>query len=328
MGHTRSDDAASKVPKPSLAPDGPPAPQEADVRADPLSHTPVVVVRGRQGRPNLPTTDCPFCPGGLEAPQPYLVHWFKNRWPPLPAERCELVLFSPEHDQSLGSLDHEQLQRVIELWTQRTKALGGRPDVAYVLIFENRGAEVGATISHPHGQIYGFEVVPPVPMRELQNEVCALCDEMRGCLPAGPTHGRRLVTSAPGWQAWAAWAPSYPYELVVAPDEHVADLASAAAGRSGLASVLKVSLTALDRLFDEPMPYMLWCHQRPTDGKDWPLAHLHFHVAPIRRGRGVTRYVASGELGSGVMFNPIDPIEAAKQLRGRQERASKPVGAP
>jgi len=243
------------------------------------------------------------------------VRWFKNRWPPLEDGRCEVVLFSPEHAQSLGSLDEEQLGRVVDLWTERTEALGSRADVAYVLVFENRGKDVGATISHPHGQIYAFADVPPVPLAELDAASCAICDELAGRGEEGRAHARRLVTSEGGWQAWAVWAPSYPFEMVVAPTQHVPDLAAARPTRSGLVSVLKKALSALDEQFGEPMPYMLWCHQRPTDGQAWPMAHLHFHIAPIRRDRGVARYVASGELGSGVMFNPVDPEEAATRLK-------------
>ena len=84
---------------------------------------------------------------------------------------------------------------------------------------------------------------------------------------------------------------------------------------AGAPTAVSGRLASLDALFSSPMPYMLWCHQRPTDGKSWPTAHLHFHVAPTRRDEGVARYVASGELGSGVMFNPVDPEEAAARLR-------------
>ena len=290
----------------------------AYIREDPLTGTPVVLVRKRQGRPNLrvdlPASECPFCPGGLEAPEPYLVSWFKNRWPPLPDGRAEIVLFSPEHDQSLGSLPHEQMLAVVELWAERTVELGSRDDIAYVLLFENRGAEVGATIPHPHGQVFAFDFVPPVPRSELASENCAICEELSGKGEVGESHRARVVASAGGWQCWAVWAPTFPFELLVAPEDHAGDIAGAS-GHDGLADVLRAGLGALDGLFGEPMPYMMWCHQRPTDGRPWPAAHVHFHIAPTHRAKGVTRYVASGELGSGVMFNPVDPDEAAVKLR-------------
>ena len=293
-----------------------PSLEGADTRQDPLNKALVVVARGRQDRPNLPSADfCPFCPGGLEAPDNYEVRWFKNRWPPLPDGRCEVVLFSPEHSQSLGSLSPHQLGLVVSLWTERTEALGARPDVSYVLVFENRGSDVGATISHPHGQIYSFADVPPVPLIELAAGSCPVCEELSGKGTPGSSHSRRVIAAQGGWQAWTVWAPSYPFELLVAPEQHDGDLAAARRSHDGLVAVLKKALTALDALFAAPMPYMLWCHQRPTDGGDWPTAHLHFHIAPTRRDKGVARYVASGELGSGVMFNPVDPKDAASRLR-------------
>ena len=82
-----------------------------------------------------------------------------------------------------------------------------------------------------------------------------------------------------------------------------------------LASVLVDVLGRLDRLFDEPMPYMLWVHQRPVDGGEWPAAHLHVHVAPLHRAPCTPRFVAAGELGSGVWFDPVVPEEAAAALR-------------
>ncbi len=74
-------------------------------------------------------------------------------------------------------------------------------------------------------------------------------------------------------------------------------------------------LERLDRLFDAQTPYMLWFHQRPFDGGDWPNARLHVEIVSPWRAAGVTRYVAAGELGSGVFFNPVPPEIAAQSLR-------------
>ena len=280
-------------------------------KEDPLTGTPVAVVAGRQDRPHLPSEGCPFCPGGLEAPEPYDVRWFPNRWPALPGGRCEVVLYTPCHDASLASLGAEGAARVVDLWAERTAALGARPDVAYVLVFENRGREVGATIDHPHGQIYAYPGIPPVPARELSRsgEACPLCTP-----PPSPLQ----VAAHQGWRVAAAGAPAWPYELVLAPDDHVPDVPAVAADpglRSGLAASLADTVGRLDGLFSAPMPYMLWLHQRPTDGGAWPGAHVHAHVAPVLRGPGLVRYVAAAEVGGGVMFNPVGPEEAAAALR-------------
>jgi UDPglucose--hexose-1-phosphate uridylyltransferase len=277
-------------------------------RRNQLTGQAVVVVAKRQGRPNLPSSDCPFCPGGLEAPEPYDVRWFPNRWPSFPDDRCQIVLYTSEHDATFWSLGVEGARRVVDLWAERTETLGARPDISYVLVFENRGAEVGATIPHPHGQVYAFDEVPPTPAAELAQESCPVC--------ALPPAGGRLVVEAGGWSAETSDAPSWPFELVVAPRAHVPDLPSLDdAARDGLAAVLVDVLARLDRLFDAPMPYMLWFHQRPTDGGDWPTAHLHLHVAPFFRAPGTPRFMAGGELGSGVHFNTVGPDEAAARLR-------------
>lgn len=272
---------------------------------DPLTRQHTVVVASRQGRPNLPTSECPFCPGGLESPEPYDVRWFTNRWPAMPDDRCEVVLYTPEHDAQFWTLGTTGARRVVDLWAARTAELGAREDVDYVLVFENRGAEVGATIPHPHGQIYAYGSVPPAPLQELVDGVLD---------PA--TVGEDLVVARHGdWSAWVPGAAVYPYELRLAPGSPVGALTDPDCDRDGLAAVLVDCLARLDQLFDEPMPYMLWIHQRPTDGQDWPDARLHVHLAPQRRGPATLRFVAAAELGAGVYFNPVAPDVAASQLR-------------
>jgi UDPglucose--hexose-1-phosphate uridylyltransferase len=214
------------------------------------------------------------------------------------------VLYTPQHEATFWSLGRDGARRVVDLWAERSAALGARQDVDYVLVFENRGAEVGATIAHPHGQIYAFDHVPAGPRTELE----------RGERFSEP--GDRLVATAPGWAACVPDAPIFPYELLLVPDAPVPDLPSLDAdGRDGFAALLVDVLERLDRLFDAPTPYMLWIHQRPYDGSAWPQARLHVQIVSPWRAKGVLRFVAAGELGSGCFFNPVAPEEAAAALR-------------
>ena len=278
--------------------------EAVDLRTDELTGTRTYVVDSRQDRPNLPIAGCPFCPGGLEAPEQYEVRWFTNRWPAMPGRRCEVVLYTPLHEATFWSLGVGGARKVVDLWAERSRTLGVRADIDYVLVFENRGAEVGATIAHPHGQIYAFDFVPELPLRELR----------AGMLLGDP--GDRLVATAPGWRAWVPQAPIFPYALRLVPDAPVPDLPSLADdGRDGLALLLVDVLERLDRLFDAETPYMLWIHQRPFDGGDWPTARLHVEIVSPWRAPGVPRFVAAGELGSGVYFNPVSPEAAAQALR-------------
>jgi UDPglucose--hexose-1-phosphate uridylyltransferase len=302
-----------------------------EFRLDPLTGEWVNIVGHRQGRPNLPARDCPFCVGGLEAPDAYQVRWFANRWPALApgapidfgdgasshpaAGAAEVVLFSPDHAESLASVGIEQVRRVVDLWAARTAALLERPEIEYVLVFENRGREVGATIDHPHGQIYGYPFVPPAAAREIRpgGAACAVCRDLAAELDAQV----RIVTEQGDWVAWVPYASGYAYGLRIAPRSHVPSLpALDDAARDDLARILVDALGRYDRLWPgmaEPFPYLLWFHQAPAAGGDaW---HVHAHVAPPLRAPGVPRYVASGELGSGTLSNPVVPEDAARALR-------------
>jgi UDPglucose--hexose-1-phosphate uridylyltransferase len=289
---------------------------EPDLRIDPLTGAYVILTPWRQHRPILPEGQCPFCPGGVEAPESYDVRYIPNRWPGLPAGRHEVVLHSPEHDSSFQLMGCAGAVRVIELWSARTAVLGAREDVDYVFIFENRGRLIGATIDHPHSQIMAFSLIPPIPGAELSKEVCDLCN---------PPDKELIVTCHPDWVASVPWAPSWPYEIILSPRVHVADLPAAGPElRAGLGAILVDGVTRLEALFGYGTPYMIWIHQRPTDGNDWPTAHLHLHLVPTMRGPGTVRHLSSAELGAGILFNSVDPGQAAAQLREAFKEADEP----
>ena len=279
---------------------------EPGLRVDPLTGALVVVTPWRQDRPNLPESGCPFCPGGLEAPGPYGTAWIPNRWPALAGGRHEVILHSPDHGASFPALGVAGTARVIELWSARTAELGARADVRYVFVFENRGRAIGATIDHPHSQILAFNLVPPIPQAELSQAACDLCRDR---------DERLMVARHPAWLARVPWAPSWPFEVLIFPRDHVADLPGAGRDlRAGLAAILVDCLGRVERLFGAAVPYMLWVHQRPATGQNWPAAHLHLHLAPLLRAPGMIRHLAAAELGAGVFFDPVDPLAAAAQL--------------
>lgn len=279
--------------------------EPADRRTDPHLGTVVHVVGARQARPNLPSTGCPFCPGGVEAPEPYDVRWFPNRWPAMPGERCEVVLYTPEHDETFASLGVDGARRVVDLWAERTAILGARDDVDYVLCFENRGPEVGATIAHPHGQIYAYDHVPARPRRLLE----------AGWAPDGMP-GDRLVIERDGWRTVVPYAATYPVALSIASVERRPDLpALDDSERDGLARTLVDVLGRLDRLFDMPLPYMMWINQRPTDGGPWPQAWCNLEIVSPWRSAGVPRFIAAAEIAADEYFNPVAPEDLAARLR-------------
>ena len=239
---------------------------------------------------------------------------------------AEVVLFSPDHDASLATIGVDGVLRVVDLWIERTEALLARPEIEYVLVFENRGAAVGATIHHPHGQIYGYPFVPPTPAREIAAAAGRGCAGVRGgrvgdgrratgscSTTASGSRGcrsrRRTRTGCGSRRARTSAGSPTSTPTVAARSPARSPTCSAATTGCGRA-----------RVDDGPFPYLLWFHQAPAhhDGE----YHLHAHIAPPLRAPGVLRYVASGELGGGLLANPVLPEQAAAELRARRAASS------
>lgn len=276
-----------------------------DIRTDTYLGTVVHVVADRQNRPNLPIAGCPFCVGGLEAPEQYSVRSFPNRWPALEEGYCEVVLYSPNHEATFGTLTADEALSVVNLWAQRTQALQEMPNGEYVIVFENRGAEIGATISHPHGQIYAFDHVPPRPARMIA----------AGWEPVVAS-GEHVILEVDGWRVFGEYAAVYPVSIRIAPIHRIADLADMnAVDRAILAATLVRVFAALDALFDAPLPYMMWINQAPRTRDDWPDAWFNIEIVSPWRAQGLPRFIAGVEVASGEFFNPVDPADVAARLR-------------
>jgi len=273
-------------------------------RLDPHSGARVHIVAARQNRPNLPSSECPFCVGGLESPEPYDVKSFPNRWPALETGACEVVLYTSQHDATLASLGSKGIRKVIDLWAERTTQLQQQSDIDYVLIFENRGAEVGATISHPHGQIYAFDHVPRRQHSILQSQ-----------WKPDPQPTDRSVISGLHFAVYAQYAAIHPVSLVIAPHHQIALLSQLNDDlRDDLASVLHKTFVALDQLFDAPLPYMMWVTQASAKTQ-YENAWLNIEIVSPWRAKGVQRYIAAAEISTEEYFNPVDPADIAQRLR-------------
>lgn len=273
-------------------------------RIDPHSGSRVHIVAARQDRPNSPTTDCPFCVGGLEAPSDYTVKSIANRWPALDYGVCEVVLYSSQHDASLVSIAPGGIRNVIDLWAQRTEQLQRQDNIEYVLIFENRGAQVGATIQHPHGQIYAFDHVPARQHRLLSSQWKPELDS-----------GSREILSTPFFVAYAQYASIHPVSLVVAPRQRVATINELSdLQRTDFSETLHRVFSALDKLFDEPLPYMMWINQS-ADAKTYKNPWMHMEIVSPWRAPNVQRFIAAAEVSTEEYFNPVDPADIAQRLR-------------
>jgi UDPglucose--hexose-1-phosphate uridylyltransferase len=323
-----------------------PAVTSSQIRCDPLSEEWVIVASHRQGRTHLPPADqCPLCPSrdgrATEIPaDDYDVVVFENRFPSLASDpgpvpeapsfvrrpgvgRCEVVCFTSDHDGALARLPVGRIRTVVEVWADRTLELGTLDGVEQVFPFENRGEEIGVTLHHPHGQIYAYPFVAPRTARQL--EVARRHrDATGGCrtcsIVAAEADGERVVATAPGWLAVVPFAARWPFEVHLYPTRHLPDLpALDDQERDGLAALLKDVLSRFDALFDQPLPYMLTCHQAPVRS-DRDLAHVHLEAFSVRRTATKLKYLASSESGAGVFINDIAPEQGAELLRAAAPR--------
>ena len=311
-----------------------------ELRLDPILNEWVIVSGERKNRPLASETSCPFCPGAGEIPQgPWKVLSLPNLFPALrldapppdlrddklyqcrPARgSCEVILYTPKHEGSLGNLQVDHIGSVIELWTERFKALGDNSQIKYVFIFENKGREIGTSLDHPHGQVYAFPFIPPRIMTELssskqywlRNKACLFCR----VIEKERADAVRVVCENESFLCFLPFFAHWPYGVHVYPKRHIQALTDLSPReKTDLARILKDILTRFDQLYGMSFPYMMVLHQRPTDGKRYPHYHFHVEFYPPYRERGKIKHFASVENGAGTTTFDYSPEAKAKELR-------------
>jgi UDPglucose--hexose-1-phosphate uridylyltransferase len=233
--------------------------------------------------------------------------------------RCEVVCFTSEHDRPMSQLPPERVRLVLDAWIDRTNALAGLSDVAQVFCFENRGEEIGVTLSHPHGQIYGYPFVTP--RTRTMMRVARAHQERTGRnlfaerVAAELAAGIRVVTQTEHWVAFVPFAARWPVEVHLYPRHGVADLpALDASAREDFPLIYLRLLGALDNLYDAPLPYISAWHQAPVR-VDRDLVGLHLELFSIKRAADKLKYLAGSESAMGAFINDRLPEETAEMLR-------------
>ncbi|OKH97725.1 galactose-1-phosphate uridylyltransferase [Streptomyces sp. CB02923] len=304
----------------------------SEVREDRLLGDAVAVASHRQGRTYHPPADaCPLCPSrdgrSTEIPAAdYDVAVFENRFPSLAGDtgRCEVVCFTPDHDASFADLTEEQAALVLEAWTDRTAELSQHPGVRQVFCFENRGAEIGVTLGHPHGQIYAYPFTTPRTERMLDRlaahrEATGGRNLFDDVLADERADGRRIVLDAEHWTAFVPYAAHWPYEVHLYPKRRVPDLlALGEEARTEFPQVYLEVLRRFDRIFgpgEPPTPYISAWHQAPLYAADRGEFALHLELFTVRRTSGKLKFLAGSESGMNVFINDVPPEAAAERLR-------------
>jgi UDPglucose--hexose-1-phosphate uridylyltransferase len=324
----------------------PARPEPGELRFDVLSGDWVAVAAHRQSRTHLPPADaCPLCPTSptfaSEIPDPdYDVVVFENRFPSLgpavaelPSElpwgrstpavgRCEVVSFTSEHTGSFGSLSYTRARTVVEAWAHRTAELSALPGIRQVFPFENRGAEIGVTLHHPHGQIYAYPYLTPrgaqlAAVAQRHFEATDGTQTLLGSvLDRERTSGERMVLEGRHFSAFVPFAARWPIELHLVPHRQVADFA----GLSGeekdeLADVYLRLLRGLDGLYATPTPYIAAWHQAPIDPDLRTASRFHLQLTSPRRAADKLKYLAGSEAAMGAFINDTRAEDVAARLR-------------
>jgi UDPglucose--hexose-1-phosphate uridylyltransferase len=286
----------------------------------------------------MPEDWCPFCPGSGRVPDNYDCYIYPNDFaafsipPPQPAiqgddfyrvapsrGKCDVVLYSPDHNTSLPQLSLDHIVKLVRLWRKRFNELRAMPGIRYVLIFENKGAVIGVTMPHPHGQIYAFPFIPPRIKKELEaarahqraKRRCLFCD----ILKKERRDGRRIVAENETFTAFIPFYARWPYEVHIFSRRHLGTLDQLLASEErGLAEILKWVTLKYDNLFQMSFPYMMLLRQAPTKGK-YPHFHFHIEFYPPHRSKEKLKYLASVETGAGTFLNDSLAEEKAEELR-------------
>lgn len=318
----------------------------SELRWNPFLSEWVITATHRQDRTFLPPRDyCPLCPTKPGSPPTEIdradfeIAVFENRFPslrPLPEQpsvegtilmpvrpsigACEVVVYTPDHDGSLAEAPTQHIERLVAVWAHRTLELGAAPYVEYVFVFENRGAAIGVTLDHPHGQIYAYPFVPPLIAREVTaaREHAAAHGSCLWCRVQAEEleDGRRVVAQNAGWVARVPFAAHWPYEVHLVPRRHVGWIHELGVDeRRDLAAILRAVLRGYDRLFGFALPYIMAIHQRPVSGDGDGSYHLHIEFSPPNRSPTKLKYLAGSETAAGAFINDTLPEETAAQLR-------------
>jgi UDPglucose--hexose-1-phosphate uridylyltransferase len=317
----------------------PAPPLASELRYDPLLEEWVAVAAHRQGRTFLPPADeCPLCPSTTERATEipaydYQVAVFENRFPSFSHRggqgRCEVVCFTSDHSASFASLSPAQVRLVVEAWADRTAELSTLPGVKQVFCFENRGEEVGVTLHHAHGQIYGYPFVTPATARMLaaaeRHRARTGGDLFADVLAAERADRVRIVGANEHWTAFVPKAARWPFEIHLYPHRHVPDLpALTVPERTAFGPLYLDVLRRLDGVYGLSMPYISGWFQAPAAAhapaaRD--LFRLHLRLFSIRRAPGKLKYLAGSESAMGAFINDIRPEDAVTMLN-----AARPAG--
>jgi len=235
---------------------------------------------------------------------------------------CHVMCFAPEHNLTLPQMAPSAIRRVIDTWAEQLSDLG--QTYKWVQVFENKGAVMGCSNPHPHGQIWALDTLPNEPAKEDKQQKAYYEREKRPLLldyaDLEQKQQERVIVENDHWLAvvpyWALW----PFEILLMPRRHVLRMPDLTdVERDALADIMKRLLTKYDNLFETSFPYSMGWHNAPFDDEDnshWQL-HAHFYP-PLLRSASVKKFMVGFEM-LGEAQRDLTAEQAAARLRDLSE---------
>ena len=233
---------------------------------------------------------------------------------------CKVVCFSPDHSKSLAQMKIHDIEKVIETWQKEYLELSKKDNINYIQIFENKGAIMGCSNPHPHGQIWAQSSIPNEVLKKdaqqkkhYENYQSSLLVDY---LTQELKNDKRIlfenddfVLLVPFWAIW-------PYETMFIPKQQQISIKdSTIKQRHSFAEVISKITKAYDKLFNCSFPYSSGIHQAPTDGKNNEYWHWHMSFyPPLLRSVTVKKFMVGYEM-FGMPQRDITPEVACEQLK-------------
>ncbi|MBY9000281.1 MAG: galactose-1-phosphate uridylyltransferase [Candidatus Heimdallarchaeota archaeon] len=310
-----------------------------EIRKNPFTGEWILYSEKRQVRPDRKESECPICVGSEEVPSFTQPLQIDNKYPTLSLEgeikryklgefyekmngygKCQLVVYTDDHQSKFISLTPENIMSIFEVWMNATKESGKNESLRYILPFENYGSDVGATLIHPHGQIYTFPFLPNDVQREFdtiqnyreKNRECMVCNYLSAELDKSV----RIIFHDDSVVALIPFHAKYAYDVFIYPKRHYNYLHQGTRSEfNSFIDLLPKVINALNSVLKKEVSYSLSLHQAPLNTSNSSFYHLYFKLHTPQRNPSSLKFLGAVETSTETFINGILPENAAAKLR-------------
>lgn len=310
-----------------------------EIRRNPFTGEWIIYSESRQTRPDREEKICPLCLGSEEVPSFHKPFRLPNKYPSLYSEGdsrikkngdffektdsygfCELVVYTDEHNGRFYKLPIESIMDIFQAWNQATKEYSTKENINYVLPFENYGIDVGASLIHPHGQIYAFSIVPEKINKEIEriidyqkkNNECMSCTYIRTEIE----QKERIIFEDDNLIVLIPYYARYAYDIYIYPKRHMNFLFQATQRElESFAQILRALIITLNTYFNKEISYSLSLIQAPLKKADKASFHMYFKLHTPQRNEKSLKILGAVESTLDFFINGTFPETAVENIR-------------